>query len=162
MRVELDADHRLRTDHAADMLQQVGFAVVIVLRHHRAVQAEHHGIDGQRCTKLRQDLLTHPLIGAAAGHPAWHGPEAGTRDEFVPVGRRTATGHPEGGRLHGRLSRMLARPPGLLVQEVPVARRHRREGIGFQGQTSGEDAHGESSGGDTRRGMIPGHRPDIP
>ena len=42
------ATTHVRPDDRAHARQKIAFAVVIALRHHRAVQAEHHGVDRQR------------------------------------------------------------------------------------------------------------------
>ena len=52
VRVELRGDGHIGTDDAADARQQVAFAIVIALRHHGAVQSEHHRIHRQRRAKL--------------------------------------------------------------------------------------------------------------
>ena len=47
VRVELGADHHLGPDDGAHALQQVAFAVVVAVGHHRAVQAEQHHVHRQ-------------------------------------------------------------------------------------------------------------------
>jgi len=48
MRVELDANHRLRPDQRAHALDDVAFDIIIAMRHHGAVQPEQHAVDRQR------------------------------------------------------------------------------------------------------------------
>ena len=69
MRIEFDADRHLRPDQSADMLEDVALAIVIAMRHHRAVQAEQHAVDRQGRLELPEDLVAHLLVIGLAQVP---------------------------------------------------------------------------------------------
>ena len=62
VRIKFRSNHHARTDHGADTLQQVTFAIMVTLRHHRAVQAEDDSIDRQCCFQLVEDFIAQAFV----------------------------------------------------------------------------------------------------
>ena len=129
MRIELDADHAVRSDQRAHPLEEVAFAVVIAVRHHRAVQVEHRAVDRQRGLQLAEDFVAHPLIGGARGRAARLRRVAGALDqlEFAALRARPHRVHRAGlvraarGILSGRKVELL--------DEGLIRGRQRQEGV---------------------------------
>ena len=94
VRVELGGDQYALADDRAHALQQIALAIVVALRDHRAVQAEHDGVDGQRGAQLIEDLVAQVLIGLALQQPAGLRPGRRAFDQREPLlgrARRSAT-----------------------------------------------------------------------
>ena len=94
VRIEFGGDQHVRPDHRADPRQQIAFAIVIALRHHGAVQAEHDAVDRQGRRELIEDLVAQRLIGLALQQPAGLGPGRGALDQRrspPPGARRRST-----------------------------------------------------------------------
>ena len=94
--IEFGRDEHGGPDHRADARQQVPLAIVIALRHHRAVQAEHDGINRKSRAELRKDLVPQILISGALQKAAGFGPGRGAFDEVDAVGGSTPAQHHHG------------------------------------------------------------------
>ena len=91
MRVELDADDGLRSDQRAHAFEEVALAVVIAVRHHRAMQVEQAAVDRQRGLELPEDFVAHALVGFARGGAAGLRGVAGALDQLEAVALRGRT-----------------------------------------------------------------------
>ena len=135
--VQRDRDRHLRCD-LADPAQQLGFAVVVSLHHHRAVQVEHHRVAAPG--HGGDDRVGHRVEGLPVGGRARRGIGVDRHvDLAAGVGRRFqeggkgdvgagigVDGAPAGQhRAVGRVER------GSPREEGRERCRHRREGIGF-------------------------------
>src|SRR5262249_34670993 len=85
MRVKLGADDGFAPDYRPHARQEVAFAIVVAVRHHRAVQAENHRFDGERSTQLPEDLVTQRLVSVAADHSGRLRRGAGALDQYKVV-----------------------------------------------------------------------------
>ena len=65
VRIEFRAQQNIRPDDVADAGQQVAFGVQIALRHHRAVQAQHHRIHRHGGAQLVQNFVAQGFVSAA-------------------------------------------------------------------------------------------------
>ena len=65
VRIEFGGDQYAGADDGAHALKQIALAIVIALRDHGAMQAEHDGIDRQRGAQLAEDFVAQVLIGLA-------------------------------------------------------------------------------------------------
>ena len=122
MRIELDADHAVRADQRAHPLEKIAFAVVIAVRHHRAVQVEHRAVDRQRGLQLAEDFVAHPLIGGARGRAARLRRVAGALDqlEFAALRARPHRVHRAG--LVARRARDICRAESRASRRRPDTR----------------------------------------
>ena len=94
VRIELDADHAVRPGERAHALEEIAFAIVIAVRHHRAMQVEHRAVDRERRLQLAEDFITHPLVGRARCRAARLRRVAGAFDQLelaAPARARTAS-----------------------------------------------------------------------
>ncbi len=143
VRVEFDADHGLRADQRAHAFEEIALAVVIAVRHHRAVQVEHRAVDRQRGFQLPEDLVAHPLVGFARGSAAWLRRVAGALDQFEAVTlRRGARGRDRAGLVAG-FCRMLAGRVIELVEEGLIRGRNGKERVRLEGERGVEQAHSD-------------------
>ncbi len=85
MRVEFDADDGFRTGQRAHAFEEIALAVVIAVRHHRAVQIEQAAVDRQRGFQLPEDFITHALIGSLRCGAARLCRIAGALDQFEAI-----------------------------------------------------------------------------
>ncbi len=88
VRVELGAHDHLGPHHGAHPGQHVAFAVVVALRHHRAVQAQQHHVHRQRAAQVGQQLVTQLLVGFARDGAAG----LGARDHALDQASSRAAG----------------------------------------------------------------------
>jgi hypothetical protein len=63
VRIEFGADENIRTDDLADTRKKIAFGILVAGGDHRAMQAEHHGIDRHCCAQLVEDFVAQALIG---------------------------------------------------------------------------------------------------
>ncbi len=131
-------------DDVADAFEKIAFAIVIALRHHRAMQAEDDAVDRQRRLQLAEDLVAQRLIGLPLHQAAGLGPGGGAFDHGEALPSRAPAQHDHRRRAQRRRFRMLARPGVERHLESRPVGRHRRERVGFGRERGGEDAH-ESS-----------------
>ncbi len=143
VRIKFRADHHLGPDDGAHALQQVAFAVIVAIGHHRAVQAEQHHVHGQRRAQVGQQFLAQGFVGMARGRAA--GLRAGHHAfAQLPAAFLAAQpGGPQWAREERHLVGMLAGREVAAVLEGREAGGHRPEGIGFGGEGGTEDTHGD-------------------
>ena len=67
MRVELHPDHRLVADDLSDPLGQVRLAVLVVHRHHGAVQEQQHHVERPLSAQVRQQRVAKVLVDGGQG-----------------------------------------------------------------------------------------------
>lgn len=70
MWIELACNQHARSDNGARTLQKVAFAIVIALRHHCAVKAQHHRIDRHGGLELVKDFVAQFLESLTLQQPA--------------------------------------------------------------------------------------------
>jgi len=141
VRIELGSDEHIGADHGADPREEIAFRVVIALRDHRAVQAEHHGVDRQRGLKLAEDAVAQRLVGLALDEARRLRPAAGALDDGEAFRAATPAQDRHDGGAERRRIRMFARPGEERRLEGVHVGRDRRECVGFRGQRGREDAH---------------------
>ena len=112
VQVERHQDRHVRTDGIAHAAQQLALAVVVVFRHHRAVQLEEDRVRTLAAQPVDHDP-GHALEGVARDLAARHGAAPGERDHDVPglLGRIHEIGDREidaRGRSRARLRRWSA------------------------------------------------------
>jgi hypothetical protein len=127
----------------AGTFQHVAFDIIVAVRDHRAVRAEQHTVERQRCFELRQDLIAHELIVGTVGRAGGTGREATSLDQGEAIGSRAPAGDEQRRSAHaGRVRRMLAgaQEHAFLVSLQTGGQRRERVGLRRDGGT--EQAHG--------------------
>ena len=143
--IELGRDEDVRSHEGPDPLEQVALAIVIALRHHGAMQAEHDAVDRQGGPQLPKDLVAQLLIGLALHEAARLGPGSSAFDDVDRLGPGAAPQGHDWRRAQGRGLGMGARGRIERSLEARAIGRDRRERVGFGGQRCREDAHGRGS-----------------
>ena len=118
VRIELGGDHHVRPDDRPDPREEIAFAIVVALRDHGAVQAEHDAVDRQgraRAGRGSRRAAPHRPGAAAArrARPRWRCPRRASKPSARARRRSTTIGaeHSVGvagccaGRRHRRPSR---------------------------------------------------------
>ena len=141
MRVEFGGDQHIRPDQGPNLRQQVAFGIVIALGNHRAMQAEHYGIDRHRRPQLVEDLVAQHLIGAALDETGGLRPAGSTFDDGKAFRARPAPQDRHDRGAERRRFRMLARPGIERRLEGVQIRRNGGECVGFGRKRRGENAH---------------------
>jgi hypothetical protein len=132
-------------DDRAHLLQQVALAVVVAVGDHRAVQAEHDHVDGQRLLQVVEQLGAQRLVAGARGRAARLRAGDEALDEVPALVLAAQPRRPERPGEIEHPVRMRARRVVAAIAEGGHAGGHRREGVGFGGDAAGEDAHGGCS-----------------
>lgn len=65
MRVERDRDRNVGANNGAHAGEQVAFAIVVALRHHRAVQQQNHGVQRQGGLYAIEHFVPQGLVDRA-------------------------------------------------------------------------------------------------
>ena len=124
--------------HACD---QITLAIIIAVRHHRAVQAEQHTVDRHCGTQLVEDFIAHAFVACLQRRAGWLGPEAGTLDQLESFLLGAPPRNPERAGAQRAAIGMLA---GREVKRLLVglaAGRNGREGIRLGRKRGRENAH---------------------
>ena len=108
MWVHLRCNHTIVAHQLPDTLEEITFAVIEALRHHRAVQAQHHSVYGQRGCELRQDFVSYRDVCVVAKLACWVCEGRESLYEFESLGRRATPQHCHRRRAKGRFVGMLS------------------------------------------------------
>ena len=107
VRIQLRADHRVRADDLARAAQQIAFAIVVAVGHHRAVQAEQRHVHGAGVAQVLQQFVAQRFIGVARGDAGRHG-GGGQAFDQRPVLPLALARRPQRAGIHLHAVRMLA------------------------------------------------------
>ena len=163
VQVERHQDRHVRTDGVAHAGEQLALAVVVVFRHHRAVQLEEDRVRLLAAQPVDHDP-GHALEGVARDLAARHRPAPGERDHDVPglLGRIHEIGDREidapEGRKHAFADGQRRPRPGL--HEVVPGRRFRDESISLVHEPADRDPQTHSPS--PKRAPPRAPRPDEP
>ena len=142
MRIQLGAQHHAGADDLAHAHQQVAFAVVVAVGHHRAVQGQHHHVDRHRLPQVVQQFGAKPPRRPRG----WWCRSAGPRRSCLPSAPSPAR-LPRSRAAHRGPAKKLkwsgCFPAGKYPRSLNDAHAggHGREGVGFGGDAAAEDAH---------------------
>jgi hypothetical protein len=88
VRVEHDADRNRGPDQLPHPGQDVALAVPAVLRNHRAVQEQHHHVDGRRGAQIVEQDIAQLLVHRLHRRPGGLGEDEKSRRDLATLRRR--------------------------------------------------------------------------
>jgi hypothetical protein len=141
MHVQFGANDAVGPDDRAGPRQQIAFAIVIIPRHHRAVETEQGDVERHGRTQLVENLVAQALIAGLRNQPCRLRPGRGSFDQREAVGLRPPPGCNKRGRAKCRRFRMCAWGAIKGSLEGAPINKERGEGIGLGCQRSNEHAH---------------------
>ena len=146
MRIEFGTDHDIRPDDLAHSRQQIAFAVIAAIGHHRTVQAEQDNIDRHGGTQVIEEFGAQGFVRGPGGDAGRHRAGHHAFDQGQAKRLGTQTGGPQRAGKELRLVRMLAGGKITAVAKGGQAGGQGCESIGLGGKRRAEDSHSDPRG----------------
>ena len=146
MRIEFGTDHDIRPDDLAHSRQQIAFAVIAAIGHHRTVQAEQDNIDRHGGTQVIEEFGAQGFVRGPGGDAGRHRAGHHAFDQGQAKRLGTQAGGPQRAGKELRLVRMLAGGKITAVAKGGQAGGQGCESIGLGGKRRAEDSHSDPLG----------------
>ena len=143
VQVELRTDRAFRADDRADPGQQVAFAVVVAVGHHRAMHVDQYGVERQGRLHTGEHLVAKGLVDRAHGRARGRG-ERGQALDHSPAARLgiLAPDMHRRGEVGRLVLRRIAAPDAVLLVAAQAGRKgHELVGLGAEGADEDTLAH---------------------
>src|SRR5688572_11463296 len=164
VQIEADDHRQVRPDLLAQPFQQFALAVLMLLRHHRAVEVEVDAVDLAERSDALEQLPDDLLVGVGLDLRRWRSGAPQRRQQVVALlaRLRQEAGDRQIDALKRRQHGIAAREAGPAIRhlEIAEARLHRRESVGLVLEPADREARHEPSYPwigrlDTRSGLAP-------